>query len=138
MPLRESVDIGQQPELGADELLEIERAVARGEDDATLATEVFAHRVAAAVSAMACSAGGIDALVFTAGIGEGSAATRERVCERLAFLGLHLDPVRNSVAEGDRDTDTDLSPVRELVVRAREELIAAKAARKLMGMGTPG
>ncbi len=123
---------------GSGDMREIERAVARGEDDATLATEVFAHRVAAAVSAMACSAGGIDALVFTAGIGEGSAATRERVCERLAFLGLHLDPDRNSVAEGDRDIATDLSAVRALVVRAREELIAARAARELLGVETPG
>jgi len=120
------------------DMREIERAVARGEDDATLATEVFAHRVAAAVSAMACSAGGIDALVFTAGIGEGSAATRERVCERLAFLGLHLDPDRNAVAEGDRDIATDLSAVRALVVSAREDLIAARAARELLGVGTPG
>jgi acetate kinase len=112
--------------------------VARGEDEATLATEVFAHRVAAAVSAMACSAGGIDALVFTAGIGDGSAATRERVCERLAFLGLHLDPDRNSLAEGDRDIATDLSAVRALVVRAREELIAARAARELLGVGRRG
>ncbi len=123
---------------GSGDMREIERAVARGEDDATLATEVFAHRVAAAVSAMACSAGGIDALVFTAGIGEASAATRERVCERLAFLGLHLDPDRNSVAEGDRDIATELSAVRALVIRAREELIAARAARELLGVGTPG
>jgi acetate kinase len=123
---------------GSGDMREIERAVARGEDDATLATEVFAHRVAAGVAATACSAGGIDALVFTAGIGEGSAPTRERVCERLAFLGLHLDPDRNSVAEGDRDIATDLSAVRALVVRAREELIAARAARELLGVGTPG
>jgi acetate kinase len=123
---------------GCGDMREIERAVARGENDAMLATEVFAHRVAAAVSAMACSAGGIDALVFTAGIGEGSVATRERVCERLAFLGLHLDPDRNSVAEEDRDIATNLSAVRALVVRAREELIAARAARELLGVGTPG
>jgi acetate kinase len=70
-------------------------------------------------------------LVFTAGIGEGSPVVRERVCTHLGFLGPDLDAERNSRAVPDCDIATDESPVRILVVRAREELVAARAARRL-------
>jgi acetate kinase len=66
-----------------------------------LALDVFAYRVAAAVAAMASALGGLDALVFTAGIGENSAVVRSRVCGRLAFLGIELDPQANQRAEPD-------------------------------------
>jgi len=117
---------------GSGDMLAVERASADGDRDAALAIEVFAHRVAAAVAAMAASAGGIDVLVFTAGIGEGSAPTRERICERLAFLGVELDPGRNAAAEPDCDVASGNSAVRVLVIRAREELVAARAARHLL------
>jgi acetate kinase len=97
-----------------------------------LALDVFVHRVAAAVAAMAVAAGGLDALVFTAGIGEGSALVRERVCGRLGFLGVQLDAARNEAAEPDCDVSADGSTARVLVVRAREELVAARAARALL------
>jgi len=109
-----------------------------GTDDArklqagTLAIGVFAHRVAAAVAAMAAAAGGLDALVFTAGIGEGSALVRADVCARLAFLGVELDLDRNAAAEPDCDIGSDGSAVRLVVVRAREEIVAARAARSLL------
>ncbi len=115
---------------GSGGMREIELAAAGG--DAALAVEVFAHRVAGAVAAMAASAGGLDALVFTAGIGERSAGARERICRRLAFLGVELDRERNAAAEPDCDVATTASPLRVLVVRAREELIAARAARALL------
>ena len=63
---------------GSGSMLEVEQRAAAGDDDARLALDVFAHRVAGAVAAMAASAGGLDAVVFTAGIGENSAGTRER------------------------------------------------------------
>jgi acetate kinase len=97
------------------------------------ALDVFVHRVAGAVAAMAAAAGGLDALVFTAGIGEGSALVRERVCERLRFLGVQLDPARNDAAEPDCDVSAHGSLARVVVIRAREELIAARAARSLIG-----
>jgi acetate kinase len=123
---------------GSGGMRQIEAAAAGGEADAALAIEVFAHRVAGAVAAMAASAGGLDALVFTAGIGERSAGARERICRRLAFLGVELDPERNAAAEGDCDIAAEASRVRALVVRAREELIAARAARALLGVARPG
>ncbi len=99
----------------------------------SLALRVFVHRLAAAVAAMAASAGGLDALVFTAGIGENSALVRERACARLRFLGVELDRGRNEAAEPDCEIAADDSRVRVHVIRAREELVAARAARALLG-----
>jgi len=95
--------------------------------------DVFVHRLAGAVAAMAAAAGGIDVLVFTAGIGERSEHVRERVCERLAFLGIVIDTRRNAAAEPDCDVAATDSAVRVAVIRAREELVAARAARAVLG-----
>jgi acetate kinase len=117
---------------GSGEMLELEQAAGRGDEAARLALGVFVHRVAGAAAAMAAAAGGLDALVFTAGIGEGSALVRALVCERLRFLGVELDPARNDGAEPDCDVAADSSAVRALVIAAREELVAARAARALL------
>jgi acetate kinase len=114
---------------GSGEMRELE---ARDDAGAALALDVYAYRVALAVAAMAAAAGGIDALVFTAGIGEGSARVRERVCSRLGFLGVAVDPGRNEACEPDCDVGGEGSPARVVVVRAREELVAARAARELL------
>ena len=111
---------------------ELEDAAAAGDAAAELAYAVFEHRVAGAVAAMAAAAGGIDALIFTAGIGEGSVRVREHVCRRLAFLGVELDPTANGGKVLDRDIAARDSSVRVLVVRAREELVAARAARNML------
>ncbi len=113
-------------------MIDVERRAGSGDVEAGLALDVMVHRLAAAVAAMAASAGGLDALAFTAGIGEGSALVRERVCTRLGFLDVELDPARNQNAEPDCDVSTEGSRVRTLVVRAREELVAASAARGLL------
>jgi acetate kinase len=97
-----------------------------------LALDVFVHRLAAAIAAMTASLGGLDALVFTAGIGEGSATVRERVCARLGFLGVALDRARNAVAVADCEIAGPGAPVRVHVIHAREELIAARLARRLL------
>ena len=98
-----------------------------------LALGVFVHRVAAAIAAMTASLGGLDALVFTAGIGEGSAAVRARVCARLGFLGIAIDPDRNRAAVPDTRIDADGASAAVHVLRTREELVAARAARRLLG-----
>ncbi len=117
---------------GSGTMLELEQRATNGDEGAVLALDVFAHRVAGAVAAMAASAGGLDALVFTAGIGENSSGTRERVCRRLKFLGVELSPERNDAAEPDCDVAADDSAVRVLVIRAREEVVAARAARAVL------
>jgi acetate kinase len=81
---------------------------------------------------MAVAAGGLDALVFTAGIGEGSAPVRELVCARLAFLGVELDRALNDAAEPDANVSPPGSSVRVAVIRAREDIVAARAARPVL------
>jgi acetate kinase len=117
---------------GTGEMRELEAGVRAGDGSAAAAFDVFLHRVAAAVAAMASAAGGIDALAFTAGIGEGSALVRTCVCSRLAFLGVELDESENAKASSDFDVATKNSPVRVLVVQAREELVAARAVRRVL------
>lgn len=121
---------GRAPHIGG--MREIESAAADGDSGACLALDVFVHRLAGAVAAMAAAAGGLDALVFTAGIGENSAHVRQRTCDRLEFLDVRLDASRNVKAESDGDVSERDSRVRVLVVHAREEVIAARAARKLL------
>jgi len=110
----------------------VEELEARQESGAGLALAVFSYRVAGSVAAMAAALGGLDALVFTAGIGEGSAPVRAWVCSRLAFLGVRLDPNANDDAEPDFDVAAADSPVRIWVVHAREDVVAARAARVLL------
>jgi acetate kinase len=95
------------------------------------ALDVFSYRVAAAVGAMAVALNGIDALAFTAGIGENSARVRARVCEPLGFLGVELDENANEHAVPD--CLVSQGDVAVHVVEAREELVAARAARALLG-----
>jgi acetate kinase len=100
--------------------------------DAKLALDVFTYRIAGAVAAMAATLGGLDALVFTAGVGEHSAFVRRRVCERLTHLGVELDSGANGRAEPDADVQSPASRVRIAVIRAREDVVAARAARGLL------
>ena len=104
---------------------------ARQTREADLAIAVFTLRVAAAIGAMAVACGGLDALVFTAGIGENSARVREDVCGRLAFLGVELDAERN--ASASQDCVISRGAVAVHVIRAREELVAARAAQHALG-----
>jgi acetate kinase len=101
---------------------------------ARLALQVFTYRVAAAVGSMAVALGGVDALVFTAGIGENSAFVREAVCARLDFLGVELDREANESARPDATISASGSTVRIVIVEAREDLVAARAARELLAL----
>ena len=70
---------------------------------ARLALDVYTYRIAGSVAAMCAALGGLDAVVFTAGVGEHSSAVRSGVCERLEFLGVSLDPERNEHPTPDVD-----------------------------------
>jgi acetate kinase len=117
---------------GSGDMRVLEERVVAGEADAIRAFDVFVHRLVAAIGAMSAATHGLDALVFTAGIGEGSALVRSRVCRRLGYLGIELDEARNAVCETDADLSSPSSVVRVSVVRAREELVAARAAVALL------
>ena len=98
-------------------------------DEARLALEIYCYRVAQAVSAMTSSLGGIDALVFTAGIGEHSARVRAAVCARLAFLGVLLDDDANERVRGEAELAPTGATVSVQVVPAREDVVVARAVR---------
>jgi len=102
-------------------------------EGARLALAVFTYRVALAVGAMAAALNGLEALVFTAGIGEHSAAVRSAVCGRLGHLGVVLDDDANETATSDATVSAPESTVRVEVVQAREDVAAARAARHLLG-----
>jgi acetate kinase len=116
---------------GSSSVRELEQAAVH-DDRARLALEVYAYRIASAVVAMAMAAGGLDALAFTAGVGENSASVRASICDRLAFLGIELDKGANEGARGDVDIAASGSRARVHVVHAREELVLARAARTLV------
>ena len=105
-----------------------------GNDDprARLAVDYFVYRIAKEIGALAAVLGGIDGLVFTAGIGENSAAIRQRICEASAWLGLQLDPAGNA-SHGPRISRTG-SPVSAWVVPTNEELMIARHTGVLLGL----
>ncbi|MCC6717094.1 MAG: acetate/propionate family kinase [Acetobacteraceae bacterium] len=104
---------------------------AAGTEAARRALSHFAWRVRQAIGALAASLGGIDALVFTAGIGEHAAGMRARICEGLDFLGIAVDPARN--AAHARDIATDAATTRVLVVRTDEEGMMARHMLDVLG-----
>jgi acetate kinase len=104
--------------------------------DARLAVEVYVHRIRQTVGAMAATLGGVDALVFTAGVGERSQEIRKRVCENLDYLGLELDRTANETCRPDGDIATPGSKARILVITTREDLMIMRETRRLVGSST--
>jgi acetate kinase len=108
-------------------------AAGKGDERARLALDVFVHRLAKAIGALTASLGGLDALVFTAGIGEHSPVVRSEVLARLGFLGLAEDPEAN--ADHGRATGGRISlpgPVQALVIPTDEELMIARDTARLV------
>jgi acetate kinase len=107
--------------------------VARDDADACLAFDVYVHRLRAGIGAMAAALGGLEALVFTGGVGEGSARVRQAACDGLGHLGVALDGGRNEKVDRDSDVGTQASRVAVLVIRAREDVEIARQVRTLLG-----
>ncbi len=114
------------------DLREVLAAARQGHSRAQLAFDVFLHRLRAGIGWMLASLGGLDALVFTAGIGENSSDVRAGACEPFAFLGLRLDPVKNADPAGDADIAMADSSIRVLVIRAQEDWAIARECRRLL------
>jgi acetate kinase len=101
-----------------------------------LALGVYLHRLRALIAAMAAALNGVDVLVFSGGVGERSAIIREQTCAGLTFLDVAIDGAANSaVGDDDVDISASESAVRTLVVHAREDVIIARAARRLVDLG---
>ena len=106
--------------------------------DARLAVDVYVHRIVQTVGAMAATLGGIDALVFTAGVGEGSSEIRKRVCEKLKYLGLEVDSAANETCKLDADISMPASKARILAIATREDLTIMRETRRLVGSSING
>jgi acetate kinase len=110
---------------------EIEQGMKKGNARAELAWNIYVHRLVTGVGAMSAAAGGIDVLVFTAGVGENSVSLRADVCKKLSFLGLELDPLKNAESSGDREISSQNSRGRVFVIRAEEEWQIAQECWRL-------
>jgi acetate kinase len=108
------------------DMRQIVAAMKEGHPRAKLAFEIFVHRLQTGIGAMIAALGGIAALGFTAGIGENSAEVRAAACANFEFLGLKLDPAKNSQSPADQEISLSDSGVRVLIVRAQEDWAIAR------------
>ncbi len=111
--------------LSAD-LRTILQAIQEGNQQAELAFAMYIHRFRACLGQMIASLGGLDVLVFTAGVGENSAIVREKVCEGFAFLNLYLDLEKNQQSLRDQDLSISDSAVRILIIHTEEDWAIAQ------------
>ena len=112
---------------------DIEKAAEEGNERAALALKIFAYRVRKYIGAYAAAMGGIDVLVFTAGLGENSASMRKEICEGLEFLGIEIDDEKNNVRGVETDISTNDAKVRSLLIPTNEELMIALDTKELIG-----
>lgn len=115
------------------DMREILEAIQMGNERARLAYDIYAHRLTREIGAMLAVLGGVDAIVFTGGIGENCAPLRQVVCEQLAFLGLKLDAAKNANPDLDQNIAAAGSTVQVLVIRADEDWEIARECRRLAG-----
>lgn len=118
---------------GTADMREVLERVEAEDPDATLALDVYVHRLRAGIAAMAIAMDGLDALLFTGGVGERAAGVRTAAAAGLGSLGVALHPELNAAADGDADVSADGAPARSLVVAAREDLQIAAEVRELLG-----
>ena len=118
------------------DMRDILAAMKRGHSQAKLAFDIYVHRLQAGIGAMVAVLGGIDALIFSGGVGENSAEVREAACKQLTFLGLKIDDAANRQHISDRDIAAPDSRVRVLIIRAQEDWAIAKECWRVMRAST--
>lgn len=124
---------GMQGLTGLSDMRDIGKAVAAGNRSAELALEIYAYRIRKYIGAYAAVLNGLDALIFTAGVGENDNAMRERICTALDVLNVHLDSSKNSVHSSEiRDISRDQATVKILVIPTNEELEIAAQSYELL------
>ncbi|MFM7406760.1 MAG: acetate kinase [Cuspidothrix sp.] len=114
------------------DLREVIAAKEQGNQRAQLAWDIYVHRLQTGIGAMLASLQGLDVLVFTAGVGEKSAAIRQAACEAFEFLGLKIDPEKNQQQPIDIDIATSDSTVRVLVIATQEDWAIAQQCCKML------
>jgi acetate kinase len=117
---------------GTEDMREVVERAATADADAALALDVYLHRLRGSIARMAAALDGLDALVFTGGVGENSPVIRELTAGGLGFLGVALDPELNAGGPVDREIGAANAPARLLVVAAREDLEIARETREVV------
>jgi len=123
-------DSGLKGLCGRSDMRDVERMAADGDEDARTALKLYARRVCKYIGAYSILLGRIDALVFTAGVGENSPVVRDMICQGLRGMGIVLD--RNRNGSGERIVSADDSEVEVLVVQTNEELEIARQTEALL------
>lgn len=109
-------------------------AAGGGNKRASLALDMFKYQCRKYIGAYSAAMGGVDAVIFTAGIGENTTDIRRGACEGLEYMGIQIDPYRNSATKGrEAEISTDESRVKVLVVPTNEELAIAQETAKVVG-----
>ena len=116
----------------SNDMRDIEKAAAAGDKRAKLAIDVMADSVRHYIGAYVVALGGLDAITFTAGIGENGSELRAAICEPLAFMGVKLDAEKNKVRGSETKISADDSKVQVWVVPTNEELIVAKQTKEVL------
>ncbi|OLP18824.1 acetate kinase [Leptolyngbya sp. 'hensonii'] len=114
------------------DLRQIQTAIAAGDARAQLALDLYIHRLRSSIGAMLASLGGLDAMIFTAGVGENSSLVRAAACEAFGFLGWKLDSEKNEQRLIDQDLATPNSSIRILVIHTQEDWAIARECQKLL------
>ena len=118
---------------GFSDMRDIGKNASEGNEDAALALEIYAYRIKKYIGSYAAVLNGLDAIVFTAGVGENDANTRQRVCHEMQFLGIYLDDEKNRMPSTEiREINIDNSAVKILVVPTNEEHEIAKQCYELL------
>ena len=119
---------------GDTDMRDIVERVKKGDADAVLAYQMYAYRIKQYVGNYAAAMNGLDAIVFTAGIGENDTVTRKLVCENMDFFGIELDEEKNLTPSNKlREINTEKARTKVLVIPTNEELEIAKQCFELMG-----
>ncbi len=113
------------------DMREVMAARSEGNVRAALAFDIYLHRLRAGIGAMLASLGGLDALIFTGGVGQNSATVRAAACEKFGFLGLSVAPDKNEGVSINCDISSADSAVRVLVLRAQENWAIARACQSI-------
>jgi len=117
---------------GTPDMREVLKAVSSGDEPSRLAFDVYVHRLRSLVASMVAAMNGLDALVFTGGVGENSPEVRMAAAAGLGFLGVRIGESLNSAADGDADISAAGAAVKTLVVKAREDVEVAREVRRVL------
>ncbi len=110
---------------------DIEEAAKNGNERAQLALDIFAYKVRKFIGSYTAAMGGVDAIVFTAGLGENSIAMRDKICQGLEFLGTRIDPGKNNVRGKAAEISVDGAKVKIFVIPTNEELVIARDTKEI-------